>query len=79
MCIKQQEWHEYFPEGSKYWFGNAYYHFNSSCVKLHHPQFVPLHLEIPTDRLIVHAVVLTCMCYSGFMTAVDGYFCDYHG
>ena len=43
----------YFPEGtqvSKYGFGNAYYHLNSSCVKFYHPQIVSYHhLQIPTD------------------------------
>ena len=65
MCIKHQEWREYFPEGtkvSKYRFGNAYYHFNSSCVKLRHPQFAPHHLQVPTNLELseAHKEFLQC-------------------
>ena len=65
MCIKYQEWCEYFPEGtqvSKYQFGNAYYHFNSFCVKLRHLQFVPHHLQIPTYLNLsqAHKEILQC-------------------
>ena len=62
MCIKHQEWYEYFPEGYKYQLINENYHFNSSCVKLHHRQFVPHHLQIPTDLNLfqAHKEILQC-------------------
>ena len=52
LCVKHPEWRQYIPEGtqiSKCHFGNAYYHFNPSCIKLRFPDFVLGHLQVPED------------------------------
>ena len=58
ICVKHPEWRQYIPEGtqiSKCRFGNAYYHFNSSCIKLQFPDFVPNHLQVPEDLYLSEA------------------------
>ena len=50
LCIKHQEWCEYIEEGTqvqKHCFGNAYYHFNQSCIKIRFPAFIASQLVIP--------------------------------
>lgn len=52
LCIKHQEWREYIPSGSQTpqsRFGNAYYHFNPTCVWMRFPEFVPMYLEVPPE------------------------------
>ena len=44
ICIRHQEWREFIPTGSQVpqsRFGNAYYHFNLSCIFSHWPNFDP--------------------------------------
>ena len=52
LCIRHQEWREYFPTGSQTpqsRFGNTYYHFSTRCVKMRCPGFDPVSLEIPCE------------------------------
>ena len=52
LCIKHQEWREYTPTGSQTpqsRYGNAYYHFNPTCVWMRFPEFVPMYLEVPPE------------------------------
>ena len=52
LCIKHQEWREYTPSGSQTpqsRFGNAYYHFNPTCVWIRFPDFVPMYMEVPPE------------------------------
>ena len=53
LCVRHQEWHEFFPPGSscaQMRFGNVYYHCNVPCIKARHPNFHP-------DMLIIQAII----------------------
>lgn len=52
LCIRHQEWREYLPQGSQApqsRYGNVYYHFNTRCVQLRCPEFIPVRLEVPQE------------------------------
>ena len=74
LCIRHQEWREYFDRGSKgaqvqkCRFGNAYYHFNPSCIKLRFPSFDASQLIIPEDLDLrnTHKERLICSFSSDF-------------